>query len=108
MRIPIRQVRMECPAGAPSVRSSAHESAESTSDRLIRPWAASCCEMRLGRRWATTSVTGNSSVRLSIVTRETTEDGRRFDDSGDVLRWCLYGPCTADQQPLLLINYGTR
>ena len=38
MRIPIRQVRMECPAGAPSVRSSAHESAESTSERLIRPW----------------------------------------------------------------------
>ena len=33
----MRQVRMVCPAGAPSVRSSAHESADNTSERLIRP-----------------------------------------------------------------------
>jgi len=32
-RIPIRQLRIACPGGCPSVMSSAYESAESTSDR---------------------------------------------------------------------------
>src|SRR3954471_19277397 len=36
MRMPMTQVRTVCPSGWPSVRSSAWESADSTSERLTR------------------------------------------------------------------------
>src|SRR5690349_4265657 len=41
MRMPMRQVRTECPSGCPSVRSSAYDSAEMTSERrTVSPGAS--------------------------------------------------------------------